>query len=335
MNLDINALYNAGVKALQQVHEKEELNKLNVLRAGNTGAVYGTTWIGTCARQSLLRYEGIKYDETKDEKRLMFDAGFANEDIWVKCLSEGLKASGISNVSIRCEEEIPISWRTPSDYKVSGRPDLVLGTLEGETFTPLMGLELKLINSVWTARDKGVLLEPDLSHLLQAGHYAWQLNVPFQLWYTNRSEFAIGSGWEQKTIPKEEDMLTSVVERGEKKDFKTGKLTSYSKKISQFRQGFELEWTQGRQLRYRPIIEGQSLEWTYTPITIEGIIAYYEAVVKQKENKELAPRPTRLKADGSPGNFNACEYCSLKKICDSSDNEYETWVSEVQALLTR
>jgi len=56
-----------------------------------------------------------------------------------------------------------------------------------------------------------LLLEPKLVHLMQAGHYAWELGIPFQLWYTNRAEFAVGSGWEQKTIPAEKDLLTPVV----------------------------------------------------------------------------------------------------------------------------
>jgi hypothetical protein len=168
------------------------------------------------------------------------------------------------------------------------------------------------------------MLEPKLAHLMQTAHYSWKLDVPFQLWYTNRAEFAVGSGWEQRTFPSEKDLLTHVLEFGQSK----GKVTV--KKVLQYRQGYELDWTANGQLKYRPILSDQQLPWTFTPITKEGIVNYYEAVVAQRNSKKLAPRPLVLKADGSPGSFNACDYCPLKSLCDSSEKNYERWMSEVQ-----
>lgn len=333
--LDINRLYDAGVKAMADEHELKEATKLGILRAGNTGiALSGNKLAGSCARQTLLRFLGIKYEEIEDNKRLMFDAGLSNEDIWVKALEEGIKASG-SPLIIRREEEIPISWVTPSGVTVTGRPDIVLGT-EGTdgTFTAALGIELKLVSSTWTARDTGVMLEPKLQHLMQSAHYSWKLGIPFQLWYTNRAEFAVGSGWEQNTFPKQKDTLTDVILYGEKKDKRTGRVFPTVKKILQYRQGFELDWTSKGQLRYRPLIEGMNLEWTSTPITQAGIVAYYEAVVKQQVEKKLAPRPQVLKADGSEGNFKACDYCPLKEICDNAETKYERWVSMVQSYVS-
>jgi hypothetical protein len=77
-----------------------------------------------------------------------------------------------------------------------------------------------------------------------------------------------------------------------------------------------------------------NLEWTSTPITQAGIVAYYEAVVKQQVEKKLAPRPQVLKADGSEGNFKACDYCPLKEICDNAETKYERWVSMVQSYVS-
>jgi hypothetical protein len=164
---------------------------------------------------------------------------------------------------------------------------------------------------------------------MQAGHYSWQLGIPFQLWYTNRAEFAIGSGWEQKTFPDAKDMLTDVVEFGEKKDQRSGRVFPTKKKLLQFRQGYELEWTKGNQLKYRPIMADRQLDWTWTPITVQGIIDYYEAVVAQQEKKKLAPRPLQLKSDGSPGTFSSCDYCPLKAVCDATESNYDQWLSAV------
>ena len=324
MSIDINQLYDAGIKQMAEEHDVKEVGKLGILRAGNTGIVLsGGKVAGPCARQTLLRLEGMRYENIEDNKRLMFDAGLSNEDIWVKSLEAGIAATGKALV-IRREEEIPIKWETPSGLTVTGRPDIVVGRMDGEEFKPLLGLELKLASSVWTARDTGVMLEPKLIHLMQSAHYSWKLDVPFQLWYTNRAEFAVGSGWEQRTFPNQKDLLTDVLEFGQS----NGKVTV--KKILLFRQGYELEWTGNGQLKYRPLLSGNSLAWTFTPITKEGIVNYYEAVVAQRTEKKLAPRPLVLKADGSPGTYNACDYCPLKYLCDSSEKNYERWMSEVQ-----
>lgn len=326
--LDINQLYDAGIQAMANEHELKEADKKGILRAGNTGVVLdGGKVAGPCARTTLLRFEGIRYEQVEDSKRLMFDAGLSNEDIWVKSLETGIKALG-QNLIVKREEEVPIRWTTPSGVTVTGRPDIVLGRMNGEQFQPVMGLELKLVSSVWTGRDTGVMLEPKLVHLMQAGHYSWQLGIPFQLWYTNRAEFAVGSGWEQKTFPPKENLLTNVLEFGESK----GKVTV--KKLLQFRQGFELEWTKGKQLKYRPILadKPEGMEWTWTPITQQGIVDYYEVVVAQKSQAKLAPRPVTLKADGSPGTFNNCDYCPLQTTCDRLESDYKKWLDAVSNL---
>jgi hypothetical protein len=315
-------------------HDLKEADKKGILRAGNTGLLLeGSKVVGPCARQTLLRLEGIKYETIEDNKRLMFDAGLSNEDIWTKSLEAGIQKAGEAWV-IKREEEIPIKWTTPSGILVTGRPDIVLGQMDGEQFTPKLGLELKLVSSVWTARDVGVMLEPKLVHLLQAGHYAWQLNVPFQLWYTNRAEFAVGSGWEQKTFPPAENLLTQILEFGESR----GKQTV--KKVLQFRQGYELEWTRSNQLKYRPILSDESgeprqLDWTWTPITKQGIVDYYEAVLAQREKKKLAARPLNLKSDGSPGTFSSCDYCPLKDSCDSHESNYSKWLDVVSSQVNK
>lgn len=328
--MDIGKLYSAGVDSMAKEHDDLEETKVGTLRAGNTGAMFAGKVIGKCARQTLLRHLGISFEAIAASKRLMFDAGLSNEDIWVKALEEGIKASGEPYI-IKREEDIPISWTTESGVAVTGRPDIVMGIEEDGKFVPKKGLELKLASSLWTCRDTGIMFEPKLMHLLQAGHYSWQLGIPFELWYTNRAEFAVGSGWEQKTFPKKEEMLTDIVEWGKRKDKRTGKEIEYVKKVLQFNQGYSLDWTDKGQLRYRPILEGKELHYTSTPITIEGIKAYYEEVLRQKERKKLSPRPDNLKPDGSKGNYSICNYCPLMQICDKKEQDYDEWLSMVQA----
>lgn len=326
--MNIDKLYATGVDSMAKEHDDLEETKVGTLRAGNTGAMFAGKVIGKCARQTLLRYQGVQFEAIARSKRLMFDAGLSNEDIWVKALEEGIKASGEPYI-IKREEEIPISWKTSGGVSVTGRPDIVLGLEEDGKFVPKKGLELKLASSLWTCRDTGVMFEPKMMHLLQSAHYSWQLGIPFELWYTNRAEFAVGSGWEQKTFPKKEEMLTDIIEWGKRKDKRTGKEFEYVKKVLQFRQGYHLDWTDRGQLKYRPIIEGKELPYTITPITIAGIEAYYEGVVKQEEEKKLAPRPVNLKADGSKGNYSICDYCPLKPICDTKERDYDEWLDMV------
>lgn len=328
--MDIGKLYVQGVEKMATEHDQLESTKVGTLRAGNTGAIFGNQIIGTCARLTLLRYLGIQYETIENNKRLMFDAGLSNEDIWVKALEEGIKASGEPYI-IRREEDTPISWQTSNGTFVTGRPDIVVGMEVNGTWTPVKGLELKLASSLWTCRDTGIMLEPKLMHLLQSAHYSWKLGIPFELWYTNRAEFAVGSGWEQKTFPQEKDMMTANVEWAERKDKKTGRVIKYIKKVLQFRQGYETKWTDKGQLLYRPLLEGSTLHFTQTPITQQGIEQYYETVLLQTEEKKLASRPQLLKPDGSKGNYSPCDYCPLKLVCDKKEKDYDGWLAMVQA----
>lgn len=328
--MDIEKTYAAGVEKMAKEHDELEETKVGTLRAGNTGAIYGGNVIGKCARLTLLRYLGIRYELIADSKRLMFDAGLSNEDIWVKALEEGIKASG-EPYTIRTEEDTPIKWQTSRGVDVTGRPDIVIGKEVDGKWTPVKGLELKLASSLWTCRDTGIMMEPKLMHLLQSAHYGWQLGIPFELWYTNRAEFAVGSGWEQKTFPAEKEMLTQNVEWAERKDKRTGKTVKYVKKVLQFRQGYETQWSDKGQLLYRPLLEGKELHFTTTPITTKGIEQYYEKVVDQAEEKKLAPRPQLLKPDGAKGNYSPCDYCPLKPICEKRETDYDGWLAMVQA----
>lgn len=372
---NIAQMYNNGIERLRKEHEAREVAKVGQFRGGNTGILaLGGKVVGACGRLTYLRWKGIRgVDEPGDNKQLMFDAGLANEDIWDKVLRPELT----EGYTMLREEEIPIQWKLDEETLVSGRPDAVVckqfAPNEGrdgiEISIPVLGLEYKLVSSLWTGRDVGVELEPKIAHLMQAGHYAWALGqqlvsrlseisqgqgeavtapahsvygdhlingcLPYELWYTNRAEFAIGSGWEQNVFPKPVGPEHPLIERGVKKN-RNGTTTATSKKLLQFRQGYRIQFTKQGQLQYCVLDQAgaQVSEWRNTPVTIKGLQAYYSAV-KAQDAGGLMPPPVVLKADGSDGTYSPCDYCELKEICKSADKKKMNTVEWVRAVQTR
>lgn len=372
MSINIAKLYTAGVKRLTEQHAAKEVAKVGEFRGGNTGIIaLGGKVVGACGRLTYLRFKGIDgIDEATDEKKLMFEAGIANEDIWTDILTLGMEALSTDlpeGTILRREEEIPIRWQLSTGTWVSGRPDIVVcravagteTTVPGKAvwaprFIPIKGIELKLVSSLWTGRDVGINQEPKLAHLMQGGHYAWALGqqvlaglygptdsshivngaVPYELWYTNRAEFAIGSGWEQGVFPEPKGKAHPLLERGTTKA-RNGETKATNKKMLQFRQGYRLEFTAQGQLKYC-VLDGegnQASEWKLTPITVAGLKRYYESVEAQ-DTDGLLPRPVVLKSDGSDGTYSPCDYCELKKICDSADKVSGRKKSATKALMS-
>jgi hypothetical protein len=297
----IQELFERGTAALVAAHAEQEKTKVGILRAGNTGLLLPDGRVaGKCARLTYLRYKGITVEEADHSRELMFAAGRSNEDSWL----EVLRAADPTLV-IRREEEIPISWRTPSGVLVTGRPDIVIGREVNGNFTPEAGIELKQASSLWTVRDVGIMMKPKMLHLMQGAHYSWQLNIPFELWYTSRTDFAV-MGWAQKNFPRPGEPGSERCEYNEKGEIK---------KVLPFVQGYELEWTSKDQLRYRPV--GGNAPWVYTVITKQSIISYFETVATMEASDKLPPAPVNVEADGQKGGYSICSYCPLSATCES------------------
>jgi hypothetical protein len=319
--VSIKDLFERGRAALVASGKETEAGKKGILRAGNTGIVaLDGTIIGKCARLTYLRMKGITVEEHDANRELMFDGGRSNEDSWI----EVLKAANEPGIIFLREEEIPISWTTSNGTLVTGRPDIVL-VKEGVDANgspvrePVKGIELKQVSSIWTARDVAFNLKPKMPHLLQAAHYSWQLKVPFELWYTSRTDFAIGSGWEQKQFPKDSAIIDYNPNGG-------------AKKVLPFMQGFELGWNDKQQLMYRPVGSGDSA-WKYTLITIDGIRQYYELVSTMETTDRLPPCPKNIEADGKVGGYSICDYCPLKSVCKGkSYGGLQEWLKAVAEL---
>lgn len=310
-----------GLRGIRSAHDSLETGKVGNLRAGNTGVVLADgTVVGKCARLTYLRLIGIDAGDDDASRELMFGAGTSNEDRWHDMLVQG----GFPASRIKRETEVPISWRLKSGRLVTGRPDMVLydrdPTPTLQEPPPARLIELKLVSALWTGRDVLVRSTPKTMHLMQAGHYAWQLGCPGELWYTNRTDFAIpfGKEWPAPGEPNAEYF----------------QYNNYGKpmKLLPFLVGFELQW-RGGDLYYRRIASGQDVLpglWVKSIVTKQGIVDYYEAVdaMTVEGVEALPPRPVNLVPDGSSAGYNACDYCALSQVCDKGEKAGKTaWVA--------
>jgi hypothetical protein len=344
MNSIIKPLFDAGIQALLKSDKDNESGKSGVLRGGNSGIYIPqqNLVVGKCARLSYLRYKGITVEETTESRKLMFTAGVSNEDQWYDALSKSYPTELILR-----EEQIPVNWRTDNNVEVTGRPDFVL--LDSEGKKPKVGIELKLVSSIWTARD--VLFEgrPKFDHLIQAAHYMWKLDIPFELWYTSRADFATNEmvnrclpnygthrwklleqhmkiGYYKKVVSKAGNTYGKSVKKEEfehyvnqgQYGFKEGEYYAAPIAIYPFAVGYTLWWGDDGRLNYKSTETGDQLA---TIITKDNIENYYNLVAYMDTTDELPERPTELKGDGTKANFNKCDYCPLAATCDSSEKK--------------
>ena len=314
---DTRALLQAGLRQMRVDHAEGERAKAGNLRGGNSGLLLPDgRVVGKCARQTYLRLAGEPGGDDMDVSReFMFAAGRTNEDSWKELL---IKA-GVEAERIRCEEEVPISWTLPSGRKVTGRPDLVIGTLvPGEGWKPQRGIELKLVSSLWTGRDVALKGQPKSMHLMQAGHYAYQLGVPFELWYTCRADFHIpyGKDWPNRGQPGSQ----YLEHRDDGKPLK----------MVPFVVGYSLRWREDR-LQFKPVEAGEEA-WVDSLVTWTALQAYYQLVDDVAAGKAgLPPRPVNLSATGADGGYSPCDYCSLQPVCDKVEGKgLDEWLTSVR-----
>ena len=287
-----------GRQAQRDEHAAGEGAKLGTLRGGSAGILTPEGQVyGTCPRLSHLRKLG-KQVEVEPYADILFAAGYSNEDI----VAEELRAAGIP---FKQEEEIPVVWETSNGTKVTGRPDIVI---LDEAGNPAMGLELKLISSIWTAKSVMGQGEPKSDHLIQAAHYSWKLDIPWKLVYANRAYWHINYNKFLTTTFKDNEYC----EHKEDRPFRI--LPAYCV--------FELEW-QGDRLHYRK--EGTE-EYTSTEITKDSIESYFEAVAGIID--KVPPRPTNKHVNGGKS-YKACDYCALSDVCDTHESaDLQRWTDE-------
>ena len=104
-------------------HRDGEVAKLGNLRAGTSGIISPDGDVaGSCIRKAHVRQLGLELENITEDKLIMFDLGFANEDV----IYNKLKSILPEGHTILREEEIPIEWTTTNGTKVTGRPDIVI-----------------------------------------------------------------------------------------------------------------------------------------------------------------------------------------------------------------
>jgi hypothetical protein len=325
--MDILQLVAAARAAGRQEHTDKEKNKRGVLRAGSTGIMSDESEIaGACHRVSLLRSKGIEVDPPTWDKYIMFELGYANEDVIVNQLKKALPADH----TVLVEEEIPIEWNTSNGTKVTGRPDIVI--LDG-TGKKVMGLELKSVHSVWVARDILFKKQPKLVNLAQAAHYMWKLDIPeYKLFYKSYSQLGqgmAGNDWIAKQFPRLGEPGSEFIDFTEVSEAQKEKGKGPTiKHIKQFEIVYDLKWDRNGRLQFR--VEGNKGVWTSTIITKKSIEDYFEFVSKMEADKNLGPLPASVDSSGDKLSYTQCKYCPLQATCKEYQSKgYDKWMEQV------
>lgn len=346
----IKELFEKGQQQLLDKAAKEESTKVGTLRAGNSSLLLPSgEFVGVCPNVTYLRFKGIVIEPVDKSRDLMFDAGRRNEDHWVDVLKQSW--DGI----VLTESEVPIRWETTNGTQVTGRPDIVLCDKDKN---PVCGIELKLVSSLWTARDVYFQKKPKLNHLVQAAHYSWKLNVPFELWYTSRADFAITGDWVKNLFPKpgelgSEHCVYAYYQEG-KLNPKTGKNVKHKLtkmeydlksamgerglscdilKINPFTQGYLTDIHNGK-LYYKDAMLSNS-SWIETLITLDDITRYYERITEMETLNQVQPTPKLLDVNGDKLNYTAQQYCSLGDLCCGKcpEKQLDKWVDKIKLKL--
>jgi hypothetical protein len=315
---DTYELIQDGLRGIKREHAAQEAPKVGTLRAGNSGILLPDGQIaGKCARLTYLRFVGVDAEQEDPSREFMFAGGRTNETSWVDLLV----SAGVAREDIRQEGEVPISWTTVLGTKVTGRPDIVIGAREPSgTWMPKRGLELKLVSSLWTARDVAIVGNPKAMHLMQAAHYAWKVGVPFELWYTSRADYAI-NGWAAKQFPKPGQPGSVFCQYNDKGE---------AMKTLPFVVGYALGW-EGQTLTYQRLGPDGPHPVVKTIVTKTGIADYFELVARMGPEEPLPPRPVNLSANGEAGNYSICKYCALSPVCDKKERgSTKAWVEAVK-----
>jgi len=306
--MKIAELWQQGMQNDRDQHLAKEQAKLGNLRAGDSGAMLQNgDVIGGCHRRAYVRTQlGIEVDPPSPSTSIMFELGKANESIWVDKLSRSWKGK------IKQEEEIPIKWSTSHGVNVTGRPDVVLCD---ENEKPVIGLELKAACSLWTSREVSFEREPKTKHILQATHYAWQLNIPYRLVYSQYVNYAMPD-FAKKFFPTD-DVRVDLNDKGQ------------VKAILPHHTIFEINVTPSL-VFYR--MEGQDGGWSSTNFGYEDIQRYYEFVAIMDKKETLGPRPKSVKPNGKPMSYDECNYCPLLEHCNKYEHSFKEWTNAIKRL---
>lgn len=311
---ELRALIEKGLAEERRQHAALEEKKRGQLRGGSCGCKMELGCIGKCPRRALLRSLGIE-EKHPVHKELMFKGGEVSELV----IQKMLKMSGFQG-HILVDSDMPVIWEV-NGTQVTGRPDLGLDDVEGE-----FGIELKKICSTGSAVHRGIELDPEVAHLVQAAFYFSQRKCPggYVLMYTSFEDFSVDGVWYlQKEIPE----FHPLVEYCERYDRASKRKVTKAKKVYPFLSLFDLRFENGR-LEYK---HESADEWTSTIITIAGIEEFYRYVTECTASQQIPMKPADLKANGMPMPYALCDYCDFKAACEATD-KWEPWLEACRRL---
>lgn len=284
-------LFMEGRRKLAAERAEQEKEKVGTLRGGSAGALVGEHVLGTCHRIALARFKGLQ-SEASDETRTIWEAGEVSEINWME------KVSAAWSGKVTGDKDYPLKYEVRG-VPVTGRPDLMLLDTDGQ---PVLGVELKNVESIQSATSMVYEGSPKTDNLIQAAHYSLKFGVPWILAYS----FS-GQG---------EPPFWSV------KKYNIPKGT----KIRPFKKEFKLFWRDGR-LGYVK----ESGEEVLTIVTAQSIEDFYNLVLDVEQHKDLYLRHSSRTLTGEIQPFDQCNYCPAKAACDSYDehNDYDLWFDEL------
>jgi len=297
-----------GYTKMKEGSEAAENAKRETLRGGSGGCITKDgKVIGNDPRKVLLRYFGVQ-TPVGFNQQLMFDAGLSSEDNWTALLDH-------NQTSFKCEEEIPMRREIDMDGKkhlITGRPDIVVGDESDGTFTPSLGVELKLICSVHTLVKVANFADnkPKSDNVIQSAIYADHFDVPWVLAYTSRVNWA-APYYAKNRWTFDHDAL--------KKDDK-GNVYN----ITPFISLYDL-WFEGDVL----MLDGEP-----TAITRSGILRYYKYLAYCADNRVIPDKRTSRDHMGQPFAPNKNENIRYYDFKDEVTNQgFDTWLESCRKIV--
>jgi len=280
--LDLLTGLKEGQEIINQRRAAQEAEKVGQFRGGNSGFVVNGEIRGKCPRATLLRFLGVN-EQHNFSKQLMFRAGELAEQITLPMVQASWSGK------ILTQQEAATKWILERQGKdgiaVTGSPDIVLAD---ETGKPEYGIECKNIMSYWTMDSVGPWgkfkqgkPEPKPDHVVQAAHYAWQLNVPYFIVYTNTVNWQV--------------MTKGMTGLAGYDEYVT-RNGSRVYRVEPFVMIFAVTINDKGQVRVTNTLTGQVMS---TDITVQGIKDYYKIIIDSLDREELPPRMVNRDLSGT------------------------------------
>jgi hypothetical protein len=277
---------------------KENAEKTGIMRGGNSSALYKGRVIGIDPRVTLLRYLGLEMPNDFDSY-LLFDAGYANEDLHSSLLKE-------AGAEFKCEQEVPVAYtittKAGNEIPVTGRPDRAM--IKDDKLAVI--IEEKQVASSWKAKELSHwgMGNPKPENIVQAAHYSMAHGMlPAILVYTSRSWHAMKAKKDDLCLPDHRAILGG------------GEWTFGAKPFMSL---YDLTWKDDRLY----------LEGTSTVISPQSIKDYYKYIAECAEDKVI-PNVHYSDIFGRPMTKSKVEkYYDWAHI---PEDDYDEWLSLIQA----